>query len=214
MNQSEPDPQQNSETLEHLLDVVVENRDKRCLEIRKNAHSQVKDSIRRAHRRSRKRFRSHADSLRENLRVSETAAQARNQTQLRQQHHEIERAWLDTAWPLLNDAMLDLWNEVKSRRAWLNAAATLALSVLLEHRWLIEHPVNFSAEDAETLRKELTDKIGEAPEMVPREDIEAGVRIIAHGTVVDATSKGLLQDKRGIEAILLARIKQAGSSHA
>ncbi len=208
MTQSEPDLHQNAETLEHLLDVVIENRDKRCLEIRENAHAQVKDSISQAHRRSRKRFHTHADSLRENYRVSETAAQARNQTQRRQQQQETERALLDAAWPLLDDAILVLWNETKSRRAWLNAATALAASILLEHQWRIEHPVDFSEEDAERLRKDLTDKIGKAPEMIACADIQAGVRIIAHGTVVDATSKGLLQHRLSIEAILLARIKQ------
>jgi len=213
MSQLEPDLQQNAETLEHLLDVVIENREKRCLEVRANALSQVKLSIRQAHRRSRKRFHSHADDLREKYRVSETAAQARNQTQQRQQQQETERALLDAAWPLLDSAILILWNETKSRRAWLSAATALAASILLEHQWQIEHPLDFSEEDAKRLRKGLTDKIGKAPEMLPRKDIKAGIRVIAHGTVVDATSKGLLQDKRGIEAILLARIKQAGCNH-
>jgi hypothetical protein len=209
MNQSEPDLHQNAETLEHLLDVVIDNREKRCLEIRENAHSQVTESIRQAHRKSRKRFHSHADSLREKYRVGETAAQARNQTQRRQQQQETERVLLDAAWPLLDDAMLVLWNESKSRQAWLNAATTLAASILLDHQWRIEHPLDFSEEEAETLRKELTDKLGRAPEMIACADIQAGVRIIAHGTVVDATSKGLLHHRHSIEAILLARIKQS-----
>jgi len=211
MNQSEPDLHQNAETLEHLLDVVIENREKRCLEIRENAHSQVRESIRQAHGRSRKRFRSHADSLREKYRVGGTAAQARNQTQRRQQQQETERALLDTAWPLLDDEILVLWDETKSRWAWLNAATALAVPLLLERQWLVEHPLDFSEEDAKRLRTELTDKIGKAPEMLACADIQAGIRIIAHGTVVDATSKGLLQHRRSIEAVLLARIKQASS---
>jgi hypothetical protein len=213
MNQSEPDLQQNAETLEHLLEVVIENRDKRCLEIRENALLQVKETIRRAHKRSHKRFHRHADSLREKYRLSVTSAQARNQTQLRQQRHEIDRGLIDAAWPLLNDAMLALWNETKSRQVWLDSATALAVSLLLEHQWQIEHPLDFSEENANSLRKELTDKIGKAPVMLACEDIQAGVRIIAHGTVVDATGKGLLQHKSSIEAILLARIKQAISSH-
>ena len=54
---------------------------------------------------------------------------------------------------------------------------------------------------------------GKQAELQACQDIEAGVRIVAQGTVIDATLDGLLKQNTTIEAMLIARIKQAGNHH-
>jgi hypothetical protein len=213
MSISDSDMQADTETLEHLLGVVVENREKRCLELRNNAQQQARIIIRQAYSKGRVRMHHHIDALREKYRVRVTAAIARNQTLLRRQHQKEDRALLDVAWPLLHQAMLALWNDPVSRRKWLDAAITSASTGLREHGWRIEHSQGLGAEDIERLRKVCIQTGGKEPELSACDDIEAGIRIIAKGTVIDATLEGLLQRRTAIEATMIARIRQGAASH-
>ena len=126
MSFSDSDMQADTETLEHLLGVVVENREKRCLELREKAQQQASEIIRQAYSKGRLRMHYHIEALREKYRVRVTAATARNQTLLRRQHQKEDRAMLDVAWPLLREAMLALWNDPVSRHKWLDTAIASA----------------------------------------------------------------------------------------
>jgi len=213
MSFSDSDMQADTETLEHLLGVVVENREKRCLELRENAQQQARAIIKLAYSKGRTRMHHHIDALREKYRVRVTAATARNQTLLRRQHQKEDRATLDVAWPLLCEAILALWNDPASRHKWLDAAITSASAGLREHDWRIEHPLSLSGEDINRINRSFSHGKGKGPELSACDDIEAGIRIIAKGTVIDATLNGLLQQKTAIEARLIARIKQGAVSH-
>ncbi len=207
MNSPDTNHKQNSETLEHLLSVVIENREKRCNEVRDNAHNQANEILKQAHTRVRARLHRHITTLREKYQVRVLAAHAHNQTLIRQQQQKADIAFLDAAWPVLREALLALWKDPASRRAWIDAAITSASSTLLEHDWRIEHPRDFTDEEPKRLQQLLTGMQGKIPTLAASDDIEAGIRIIAHGTVLDATLKGLLQQRTVIEAALIARIK-------
>lgn len=120
---------------------------------------------------------------------------------------------LDLAWPLLREAMLALWDEPVSRHKWLDAAIKSASAGLREHDWRIEHPPGLSGEDIKTINLAFSHEKGKGPELSACDDIEAGIRIIAGGTVIDATLNGLLQQKTAIEARMIARIRQGAASH-
>ena len=140
MKPSATDPQQDNATLEHLLAVVAENREQRCAHIRDDALTQASEIIRQAHQHNRASMHRHIVALREKYRLRVTAAQARNETRIRKQHHMKDRAVLDAAWPMLQQAIAALWEQPQSRRAWMDAAISIAASTLLEHDWHIEHP--------------------------------------------------------------------------
>lgn len=213
MSSAETDLQQNAETLEHLLGVVAENREIRCSEVREKAQEQAKEIIRQAHARGRARMHRHVIAMREKYRLRVASAHARNQTLLRQQHQKEDRAILDIAWPLLREAMLKLWRHPGSRRRWLEAAVATASSSLREHGWIIEHPLDLSKEEKTDIKHGLAHGRHRTPGQTASEDIEAGIRIIAHGTVIDATPDGLLKQKTLIEAAMIARIKQGAVSN-
>ena len=208
MSHSEKDTQQDKETLEHLLGVVIESREKRCAEVRDKAHQQEKDIIRQAYARSRARLHRHVNSLRDKYRVRVAAATARNQTILRKQQQKKDRAILDVAWPLLREAMLEQWNNPETRTKWLHAAIEKASSMLIAHHWHIEYPSGLDEKELIHFKQNLTSSKGKGPKLVAKDDIEAGIRISTHGTVVDATLEGLLQHRVLIEAELIARVKQ------
>ncbi len=213
MSFSDSDMQADSETLEHLLGVVVENRETRCLELRESAQQQAKAIVRQAYSKGRIRMHHHIDALREKYRVRVTAAIARNQTLLRRQHQKEDRAILDVAWPLLREAILALWNDPVSRHKWLDAAITSASAGLREHGWRIEHPPGLSDGDIKRINLASGREKDRSLELSACDDIEAGIRIIARGTVIDATLNGLLQQKAAIEARMIARIRQGAASH-
>jgi vacuolar-type H+-ATPase subunit E/Vma4 len=205
--------QQDNETIEHLLGVVVENREKRCQQIREKAQQQAREITRQAHARSRARMHSHVNELREKYRNRIASANARNQTLLRQQHQKEDRAMLDVAWPMLRDAMTALWNGTESRHAWLQAAIAIATSRLRGHDWHIEHPPGLSEADQKLITRTLAHSKSKHPKLAAVDDIEVGIRIKIKGTVVDATLEGLLSQRKAIEANMLARIKQGAANH-
>jgi 3',5'-cyclic AMP phosphodiesterase CpdA len=213
MSSSDPDMQQDKETLEHLLGVVVESREKRCKQLRDDAHRQASEIIKQAYSKGRTRMHHHIDALREKYRSRVSSANARNQTLLRKQHHKEERAILDVAWPHLREAMLALWKDPDSRRTWLEAAIASASSRLKQQDWHIEHPQDMSDADVKWIEHTHIHGRGRAGRLVASGDIDAGIRIVLNGTVIDATLEGLLKQKTAIEATLIARIKQGAASH-
>ncbi len=212
MNSPDPD-KTNKETLEYLLGIVVENREQRCSEIRDSARSQANEILKQAHTRVRSRVHHHIVMLREKYLQRISAAQSRNQTLIRQQRQLADKEVLDTAWPLLREALRALWNDSASRDRWLDAAITSASSSFLQDDWQIEHPVDFNVEDQQRLKHYLTNIDNRSAELSASDDIEAGIRITVNGTVMDATIEGLLQQKRVLEARLIARMKRELAGH-
>jgi len=212
MNSADND-KSTAETLEYLIGVVVENREQRCAELRETARLQSQDIIKQAHTRVRERMHHHILVLREKYRERISAAQARNQTLMRQHRQLADKECLATAWPLLADALKVLWTDPVSRQTWIAGVIKNASATFLQHGWRIEHPLDFSDADKKALQQSLADSEVNMAELTACADIEAGIRITVDGTVIDATLKGLLQQKTKIEAMLIARIKQDVASH-
>lgn len=203
----------NTDTMEYLLGVVFESREKRCAEIRERAQIQANDIIKQAYTRVRGRVHRHVMILREKHINRISAAHARNQTLIRQRRQATDKEILDSVWPMLRESLKGLWSNSETRSEWLGAAIMRASSTLLEHDWLIEHPVDLNVEEQERLKHFLIDDVDKTPGLRVSNDIEAGIRIIVNGTVIDASLEGLLQQKAVIGAMLIARIKQNESCH-
>jgi len=212
MSQPEKESAHNRETLEHLLGVVKESREKRCAEVRDDAHEKASEIVAQAYTRARARLHRHVSSLRDKYRVRVTSAVARNLSLLRRQNQKNDRAILDVAWPQLRQALLAQWHDTQARSAWLDAAVSKASSTLLSHHWHIEYPSTLDEHELERIKKDFTSGKGKKLKLDARDDIEAGIRIRAHGTAVDASLEGLLQHRDLIEAELIARIKQVDDS--
>lgn len=208
MNPPDTDDNQTTQTLEHLLGVVLENREQRCTAVSENTHAQAQEILKQAHTRVQTRLHRHILILRDKYRVGISAAQARNHTLTRQQQQKADSAFLEAAWPILRESLRALWKTPQSRILWVDAAISNASSVLLEPDWRVEYPPDFTDEERKLLKQILRDKHGRKAKLAADDDIEAGIRILAHGTVMDATLEGLLQQKSSIEATLIARIKQ------
>ncbi len=213
MNTKDVEQEHDEDTLEHLMGVVVESRETRCAEIRQQTRQKAAEIVHHAHARSRGRLHRHVVALKEKYRVRTTSATAHNMTLLRQQHQKENRAVLDMAWPRLQQAMIDLWQQQDARHDWIRAAINDAQNLLRKHHWEVEHPQDMSDADVEAMSKEIHAITGKSPKLHARQAIKAGVRINFHGTVIDATIDGLLHQRERIEAELIARIKQGVATH-
>jgi len=196
-----------TDTLEHLLGVVTANREQRCAEILDAAHSQSNEVVKQAHSHVRLRMHHHILDLREKYRQRVTAAYARINTLMRQQNQVADRALLDSALPLLQQSLMSLWQKPKLRQQWSDGAIEKASSVLLNDNWRIEYPTSLSAGEVERLKHQAVTVHSKTAALTVNDKIKAGIRIIADGTVVDATLDGLLQQRTVIEGMLISRIK-------
>ena len=138
---------------------------------------------------------------------------ATQRQEIRQHRQLADKECLASAWPLLAEALKALWADPVSRQNWLATVITRASSTFLQRNWCIEYPAGFSDEEKKGLHQALADMDVNTAGLTACDDIEAGIRIVVDGTVIDATLNGLLQQKTKIEAILISRIKQDASSH-
>ena len=205
-------PQQTAETVQELLDVVTSNRDRRCGQLLEDAHARGRAIVGRAYARSRARMHRHISALREKYRVRVTATIARNETLLRQQHQQTDRAALAAAWPRLHDALLALWQHPASRRRWIDAAITGAASQLRDGSWRIEHPGDLDQQELRSLLRTPDDNTHEQAVLSAADDIDGGLRVRVGGTVFDASIEGLLRQKTAIESSLIAGIRRGAPS--
>ena len=195
------------DTLDYLLGVVTANREQRCAEILDAAHSQSNEVVKQAYSHVRLRMHHHILELREKYRQRVTAAYARIHTLMRQQNQVADRALLDSALPLLQQSLMSLWQNPQLRQRWSDGAIEKASSVMLNDNWRIEYPSALSAGEVEHLKHQAVSVHSKTAALTVDDKIKAGIRIIAAGTVVDATLDGLLQQRAVIEAMLISRIK-------
>lgn len=197
------------DTIDHLLEVIESNRKKRCDEQYKQARAQAREIVGKAYARGRIRLGRHVSELRQKYRVQTSFAHARNQTLMRQQHQHADRSILDIAWPMLHEAMQDLWDMPETRKAWLDGAVNSAVSRLSGKHWLVEHPPDLDKDERTALKQGAGIPAATRIRFSVCRDIEAGIRIRVGDTVVDATLTGLLHDRQAVEGRLIAMIRHA-----
>jgi hypothetical protein len=190
--------------VQHLLDVVAQHRDDKCAAIRANTQAEEKILLRAAWREARERL--HNDNVETRRHVEQTLAskEAQQQTRLRQLRQSDDEALLDTARVALQAALLQRWQQPSLRQQWCEELVTAAVTTLDGKVWTVEHPADWPMSEHDALRERINSLCGKAPRFQANADINAGLRICAEGTCMDATLEGLLHDRERIDAELLA----------
>jgi hypothetical protein len=191
--------------LRQLLQVVARHRDERCRELLGQARQEAAQVIREAHAESRARMHQSIQGIREERERRLAAAGAQLQTRRRRRREAADLWLLAAAWHPLRKALLARWTQETARRQWIDFLVHQACTLLVDTDWQIEHPSDWPAPERAALEERLSGELGRTPEFIPRAEIQAGLRICANGTCVDATAEGLLRDQNRIEALLLAR---------
>ena len=200
------------EQLKHLLAVVEQHRSERCQEVLDQAHEQARQLIKKGYRYERQRMHKKLDEARQKLRRQMVSLAARRQTRQRQQRQQEDEDLLMTCWQSLREALLKCWQQPALRQQWVDDLVAQAAAALVDTRWLIEHPLDWRAEERAALRLRLEKQLGQAPQFKPCSAMAAGLRIDTEGACVDGSVDGLLRARAAIDAMLLARINEQRAS--
>lgn len=190
--------------LQQLLEVVDQDREKRCAGLIDQAYAESNRIVRQAWQKTRARLHHEAQQSREAFRRQLLLEQARNAARRRLARESADRAWLDQAWPLLQEALTRRWQMAEGRALWVDVLTRQAQSRLVRRDWQIEHPSNWPQAEQQTLKARLQATLGETPVFVADPALPAGIRVRTGDTVVDGSHEGLLRDRTHIEALLLA----------
>ena len=199
--------------VERLLDVVQAYNKKYCDGAIAKAEQDARMIIKQAHHDARMRMHQIVVDSREKMQLEIGAAKAKRLTADKQIQYRRDQRLLDVALDKLQELLASHWNDAKQRRVWVDNALTVASRVLLADIWQIEHPAQWPVAEQKQLVEVITKHTGQSPTLSADQDIQAGIRIISQGSVVDATLSGLLVDRPRIEAEFLAQYRaQCGES--
>jgi hypothetical protein len=199
------DPDSDAQAQQQLLAVVERYREEQCAALLARANDQAGELVRQAYAEARARGRRGVAEVRQHYRDRIAAAQARQQTRLRQRRQHDNSALLASLWEPLRGAILSRWQEAAARRAWIDALLRTAAASLLDSSWTIEHPADWPQAEQDALRS----RVGEVSvSFAPQPGMAAGLRICAGGACVDGSVDGLLKDRAYIESLLLAALHE------
>ena len=159
-----------------------------------------------AHREARDRMHRDVTELRRTLRLQVGQAEAALQTATRVHQQRCELALLQAAWPTLEAALRARWEDARARASWVDMVVEQARTTLPPGGWELLHPPSWPQAERDALLRRLADEPGGAPGLNADPAIEAGVLLRSGGASIDATLRGILVDRRSIEAALLARL--------
>lgn len=162
-----------------------------------------------AHAEARRRVKAEIRTLRHDAERQLARARAQFETERRLRDQARAAEILHTGCPMLINVTVNRWHEPATRRQWIAQFADEALARLWPGSWTIEHPADWTKDDAAQLRAGL-DKAVSPPEvnLVPSAEFEAGLRAHSHGATLDSTPERLLADKAATQARLLAEMNR------
>lgn len=197
-----------TERMQRLLEVVEQQRERRCAEILQQAGEQARQLLQQA--RGKARVRLHREILHARQQYSHQAVlqQASQAARQRQARFRADHAWLEQAWSQLRAALERRWQDPAARAVWVESLAARALARLVGVDWQIRHPQDWPQGEREALAARLNETLGRMPAFAADADLRAGICIRAGETVVDGSCDGLLRDRVHIEALLLAGLRE------
>jgi hypothetical protein len=190
--------------VQSVLDVLRAERDRRCREIRHAAAGRAEQLLADSRRRMRERVHRAVVEERQRRETSLLDARHRIETARRKAVQALYRDFLQEALPLLHAELERRWRDAAARRDWCAMVIGEASDRLPDVRWTLEHPADWTPDDAQRLAQDFADR--GLPQPGFREDaaITAGLRIRLATACLDATLEGLLANRPAVEARLLA----------
>ena len=193
--------------VERLLDVVQAYNKKYCEGAISKAEKEARITIKQAHHDARKKMHKVVVDSREKMQLEIGAAKAKRLTADKQIQYRRDQRLLDVALEKLYEILMTRWSIAEQRQVWIDSALTVASRVLLADAWQVEHPVQWPVAEQKQLHEQIAKHTDQSPILVSSQDIQAGIRVISQGSVVDATISGLLVDRPRIEAEFLAKYR-------
>jgi hypothetical protein len=190
-----------------LLELIENDRARQCAQILGEAHGHAAATRGEAQAQARARRHQAFTELRQHRHEQIAAAQARLATHRRLHEQQRTTALLQLAWQQLPDVLHSLWRQGAARAAWVAQVLTSALARLPHGAWRIVHAPDWPAAERDALAQRLAAESGLAPAFEADAAIDAGLRIVSGGNVIDGTRDGLLADRTELEARLLRQLE-------
>jgi hypothetical protein len=189
-----------------LLRLVQEYRDRECRRILADARKEAAELRRQSFHKQRALLHSRIVAEQSRARVRIQAARAERATQGRWASEKRNLELLQAAWPLVRERLVARWRVSEQRRRWTETYLRRALDLLPGGRWTIRHAPEWCDRERREALAELTEVLGQPPRFQSEEGMEAGLIIESGAAALDASLRGLLQDRAGLEARLLALV--------
>lgn len=192
-----------------LLDLVEADRARQCAQILGDAHGRAQALRAQAHADARARMRQAFDEQRLLRSERVAAAQARLATRRRLHEQQHTAALLRLAWQQLPGELLALWQQAPTRTQWVAQVLASARARMPRGAWRIVHAADWPVPEQQALAQGLASELGAAPLFEADASIDAGLKVMVDGNVIDGTLGGLLADRADFEARLLRRLESS-----
>jgi hypothetical protein len=196
-----------------MLAALKAQQDRRCRDIESAVGHKADQLLAESRDRMRKRMHKAVVEERQRRETALLDARHRIETARRRRVQREYREFLQDAAPMLAAELERRWRDVESRRSWCETAIGEAAARLAGDTWTVEHPGEWSGDDTKWLERAF--ELRELPRPVLREDtaIVAGLRIRLGSACLDATTDGLLANRRTVEGRLLAAWERQMPEH-
>lgn len=187
-----------------LLRLVADYREQECRRLLAAAREEAAEIRRQSFRKQRAYLHNYVLAERSRARAEIQAARAEQRTRERGVSERRSLELLQAALPMLRERLLQRWRVPEQRRRWTETYLHRALDLLAHGGWTVRHAAEWHDGERAELRAELTEILGQEPSFRCETAIEAGLIVESGGAVLDASLRGLLQDRTRLEARLLA----------
>lgn len=189
--------------LQNLLERLERYRDRRSAGELASAQERSHAILRNARSEARARLREAVAYERLRLTEALQRRRAEHDAEQRRQEHAALRELAQRAGELLPAELSRRWNEPAARAAWCEAALLVAARRLRGADWTIEiAPGTRSPEQASLLDRASELRAGKHS-IRERRELEAGIRVLAAGAMLDAAAAGLLDNPAAIGSRVL-----------
>jgi len=196
--------------MQALLDMVESDRLARCQALLDQARAEAASLRAQARAQARTQLREAFAEERQRARSRIAAAEAELQTRRREHAQRRVEALLARAWQRLPEVLRERWREEPARARWVRMAFDAARAALPPGAWVVTHGPDWPQAERDALAGLCRDAAGALPRFVADERIDAGLRIGAEGSTVDATLAGLLADRDEIGGRLIGELESQG----
>jgi len=186
-----------------LLDLVEADRATRCAQVLDEARARAAALRAQAHTDALARLRQAFAEQRQRRDERVAAAQARLATQRRLHEQQRTSALLLLAWEQLPAELLALWRQPGTRAQWVARVLDSARLRIPQGPWLVRHAPDWPAAEWHALSP-----LPPATRFEADASIDAGLRVLANGNVIDGTLAGLLAERNEHEARLLRLLEE------
>ncbi len=197
------------ERAQGLLKLVESYREAECRSLLEAARQEAALLIGRTYRQERARLHQRVLAERTGARERIQAARAERDTRQRAGGERASARILAVAWPRLEAALLERWQNAAGRQAWVQGVLGQARRLLPRGVWTLRHAPDWPEREWRALGSTLNAELGSEPRLVADGSISAGLAIEGAGATLDASLEGLLKDRTRIEARLLALLDEA-----